>query len=70
MRGHGGSAAPPRPYALADLVGDVVGLWDAPGIERSHFVGLSIGGMTGFGLALDHPDRLLTRAASCLSRRS
>jgi 3-oxoadipate enol-lactonase len=59
MRGHGQSAAPPGPYALADLVGDVVGLWDALGIERSHFVGLSIGGMTAFGVALDHPDRLL-----------
>ncbi|MGH6903678.1 MAG: alpha/beta fold hydrolase [Geminicoccaceae bacterium] len=63
MRGHGRSAAPPRPYALADLVGDVVGLWDTLEIERSHFVGLSIGGMTGFGLALDHPDRLVSLSA-------
>lgn len=63
MRGHGRSEAPLRPYALADLVGDVVGLWDALGIERSHFVGLSIGGMTGFGLALDHPDRLVSLTA-------
>jgi 3-oxoadipate enol-lactonase len=63
MRGHGRSAAPSRPYALADLVGDAAGLWDALGIERSHFVGLSIGGMTGFGLALDHPDRLLSLTA-------
>lgn len=59
LRGHGRSAAPPRPYALSDLVGDVVASWDALGIVRSHFVGLSIGGMTGFGLALDHADRLL-----------
>jgi 3-oxoadipate enol-lactonase len=63
MRGHGRSDAPPRPYALANLVGDVVALWDALGIERSHFVGLSIGGMTGFGLALDHPHRLLSLTA-------
>jgi 3-oxoadipate enol-lactonase len=63
MRGHGRSEAPLRPYALADLVGDVVGLWDALGTERSHFVGLSIGGMTGFGLALDHPDRLVSLTA-------
>ena len=63
MRGHGGSAAPPRPYALPDLVADVVGLWDALRIERSHFVGLSIGGMTGIGLALDHRDRLLSLTA-------
>lgn len=63
MRGHGRSDAPPGPYAFADLVGDVVGLWDALGIERSHFVGLSIGGMTGLGLALDRPDRLLSLVA-------
>jgi 3-oxoadipate enol-lactonase len=63
MRGHGRSDAPPRPYALADLVGDLAGLWDALGVERSHFVGLSIGGMTGFGLALDHPDRLISLTA-------
>jgi 3-oxoadipate enol-lactonase len=63
MRGHGRSEAPPRPYALADLVGDVVGLWNTLEIERSHFVGLSIGGMTGFGLALDHPDRLVSLTA-------
>ena len=63
MRGHGSSEAPPRPYAMADLVGDVVGLWETLGIERSHFVGLSIGGMTGFGLALDHPDRLVSLTA-------
>ena len=63
LRGHGRSSAPPRPYALADLVADVVGLWDALGIARSHFVGLSIGGMTGFGLALDHADRLISLTA-------
>jgi 3-oxoadipate enol-lactonase len=63
MRGHGRSLAPPRPYALPDLVEDVVALWDALRIERSHFVGLSIGGMTGIGLALDHPDRLLSLTA-------
>jgi 3-oxoadipate enol-lactonase len=48
---------------MADLVGDVVGLWESLGIERSHFVGLSIGGMTGFGLALDHPERLISLTA-------
>jgi 3-oxoadipate enol-lactonase len=63
MRGHGNSSAPPRPYALCDLVSDVVALWDGLGIERSHFVGLSIGGMTGFGLALDHPDRFVSLTA-------
>jgi len=57
-RGHGGSEAPPGPYDLADLAGDIVALWDELGIERSHFVGLSIGGMTGQALALGWPERI------------
>ncbi len=57
-RGHGGSDVPDGAYDFSMLVGDVVGLWDALGIERSHFVGLSIGGMTAMGLALDHAGRL------------
>jgi 3-oxoadipate enol-lactonase len=57
-RGHDGSGAPPGPWELEDLASDVVALWDALGIERSHFVGLSIGGMTGQALALGWPDRI------------
>lgn len=57
-RGHGESAAPNAPYQLADLVGDVIGLMDHHEIERADFLGLSLGGMTGLGLALDHPDRI------------
>jgi 3-oxoadipate enol-lactonase len=64
-RGHGDSAAPRGPYPIEMLVDDVIGLWDALGIARSHFVGLSIGGMTGFGLALDHADRLLSMCVCC-----
>lgn len=59
-RGHGGSEAPPAPYAFDDLIADAVGLWDALGIEKSHWVGLSLGGMTALGLALAHPDRVLS----------
>jgi len=57
-RGHGQSAAPKAPYALADLVGDVVGLMDHHGIDKADYIGLSLGGMTGLGLALDHADRI------------
>jgi 3-oxoadipate enol-lactonase len=65
-RGHGGSDAPEGPYDFATLVADVVGVWDELGIERSAVLGLSMGGMTGFGLALDRPRRV-TRlvAADC-----
>lgn len=51
-RGHGGSGAPGAPYTLADLGGDVIALMDALKIERSHFCGLSIGGLVGQWLAI------------------
>jgi 3-oxoadipate enol-lactonase len=57
-RGHGGTDAPEGPYSFDMLVGDVIGLWDALGIERGHFIGLSLGGMTALGLALGHAARL------------
>lgn len=63
-RGHGASEAPAGDYSFDDLIGDVVGLWDALGIARSSFVGLSLGAMTGLGLALDHADRL-SKAVIC-----
>lgn len=58
MRGHGKSLALPSPYSMEELAGDVVLVMDALGIERSRFLGLSIGGMVGQALALNHPDRL------------
>ncbi len=57
-RGHGKSDSPPGPYTLEQLAGDVVALWDHLAIKKSHFVGLSIGGMTGQPLLLNHADRL------------
>ena len=57
-RGHGLTGTPPGPYGLADLVQDVVALLDHLEIERVSFIGLSLGGMTGLGFALDHPRRI------------
>jgi 3-oxoadipate enol-lactonase len=57
-RGHGGSSAPAGPYGFDQLTADVVGLLDALHIERTHFVGLSMGGMIGQHLALAAPQRL------------
>ncbi|MHB1427496.1 MAG: alpha/beta fold hydrolase [Rhodocyclaceae bacterium] len=57
-RGHGRSSAPEGPYDFPMLVGDLVGLLDALKIRRTHFVGLSMGGMLGQHFALAHPGRL------------
>lgn len=59
-RGHGASDAPPAPYTMADLVADSVAVLDALGIAQAHYVGLSLGGMSGFGLGIHHADRLLS----------
>lgn len=59
-RGHGGSSAPEGRYSMDGLVADAVGLLDKIGIDRFHWVGLSMGGMIGQGLGIYHPDRLLS----------
>jgi 3-oxoadipate enol-lactonase len=57
-RGHGQSTAVHPAASLDDLVADVAAVWDALGIERSNILGISLGGMTGVGLALTHPGRV------------
>ncbi len=54
-RGHGHSSAPMGPYSLDDLAQDVVDLFNALGIKQTHWIGLSMGGMIGQTLILQHP---------------
>jgi 3-oxoadipate enol-lactonase len=61
-RGHGASDVPQGPYTIEQLGKDVVGLLDGLGIERAHFAGVSMGGMTGMWLALNTPERLVNLA--------
>lgn len=58
LRGHGGSPAPPGPYALDDLGTDVIALLDELGLAHAHLVGLSLGGMVALWVAAHHPDRV------------
>jgi 3-oxoadipate enol-lactonase len=60
MRGHGGSAPVAGDYAMTDLSNDVALVIDFLGLERVHFVGLSIGGMIGQTFAIEHPGRLVS----------
>jgi 3-oxoadipate enol-lactonase len=57
-RGHGSSDAPAGSYTLEQLVDDTIGILDELDFDRVYWVGLSMGGMIGQGLALDHPDRI------------
>lgn len=63
-RGHGGSGASPTPYDFPLLVQDVVKVLDHFGVKRAHFVGLSLGGMIGYGLALAYPQRVASLVIS------
>jgi pimeloyl-ACP methyl ester carboxylesterase len=59
------------PYTLSHLAGDVVGLLDHLGWRRAHVLGISMGGMVGQHLALEHPARvasLTSMSSTCGSR--
>ncbi|GAB3493117.1 3-oxoadipate enol-lactonase [Amycolatopsis cihanbeyliensis] len=66
-RGHGGSPAPPGPYSIAELGGDLLALLDRIGAGRAHLVGVSLGGMTGMWLAAHAPARVSSLALCCTS---
>ncbi|MEO8081708.1 MAG: alpha/beta fold hydrolase [Caldimonas sp.] len=57
-RGHAGSATPPGPYTLDQLIDDAARVIREWGRGPVAFVGLSMGGMVGQGLAVRHPDLL------------
>ncbi len=63
QRGHGGTEATDAPYSFDVLAADVIALWDELGIERTHFVGLSMGGTTGLGIAISDGHRLASLIA-------
>ncbi len=60
MRGHGGSDPVAGDYTMTELAGDVALLLDFLGLEKVHFVGVSIGGMIGQSFAIEHGRRLLS----------
>ncbi len=57
-RGHGQTEATDDDYSLDLLADDALSLLDALGIEKVHFIGLSLGGMIGQLLAVRAPHRL------------
>jgi 3-oxoadipate enol-lactonase len=59
-RGHGGTDVPAGPYTLDLLADDARALLRALGIPRTHWIGLSMGGMIGQTLALGSPELFLS----------
>src|SRR5687767_15127525 len=46
------------PYTLSDMAHDVIALCAGLGIDAAHMVGVSMGGMIGQHLALEHGERV------------
>jgi 3-oxoadipate enol-lactonase len=57
-RGHGLSDCPNAPYHMDSLVDDALCVIDTLGIKDITFVGLSVGGLIGQGVAARRPDLL------------
>jgi 3-oxoadipate enol-lactonase len=68
-RGHGQTDAPGGPYSLELLAADAAALLRALGIARTHWVGLSMGGMIGQTLALAEPGLVASLALCDTSSR-
>jgi 3-oxoadipate enol-lactonase len=56
LRGHGQSAKPRGPYSIPLFAWDTAALIKALDLAPVHVVGVSLGGMIGFQLAIDAPE--------------
>lgn len=57
MRAHGGSTSGHRPWSVERLADDVIAFLDALGLDRVHYIGESVGGITGIALGARAPER-------------
>jgi len=68
-RGHGQTGAPAGAYTLEQLADDLKGLLDHLKIAKTHYCGLSMGGMIGQTFALKYPGILQTLVLADTSSR-
>ncbi|WP_425916124.1 alpha/beta fold hydrolase [Pseudomonas sp. GWSMS-1] len=58
VRGHGRSDKPRERYSIQGFAEDVAALIEHLQLPQVHLVGISMGGMIGFQLGVDHPELL------------
>jgi pimeloyl-ACP methyl ester carboxylesterase len=58
LRGFGWSEATPRGYRKEELAADIVGVLDALGLDAVNLVGHDWGGVIGFIVCVEHPERV------------
>lgn len=64
-RGTGRSHKPDIPYTAEMMIGDIIGLLDATGVEEASVFGVSMGGMIAQELALRYPERVRNLILGC-----
>jgi 3-oxoadipate enol-lactonase len=57
-RGHGKSGVPAGPYTMEMLGRDALAVLDAANVHKTHWCGLSMGGMVGMWLGANAPERV------------
>jgi pimeloyl-ACP methyl ester carboxylesterase len=62
LPGHGASSGGKVPYVYRDVAGQIFRLLDHAGIERTHAVGYSAGGILLLHMALQEPERISAMA--------
>jgi 3-oxoadipate enol-lactonase len=65
MPGQGQSKGSGPPPSIASLADDVAWMLNQLGIDRVHFVGLSLGGLVGQQFAIEYPSRLESLVLCC-----
>jgi 3-oxoadipate enol-lactonase len=65
LRGHGDTQATEGDYSMELLVRDLTGLLTELNIEKTHLVGLGLGGAIVQAFAIEHPQRVNTLMPCC-----